>query len=85
MIGAIQSAFPKAQRYLDVGAGSGAFAAHVASTGLSIEGCEYSPHGQRYAAKHGVALHPALTSARISRRQSPAPSISPTASKIAEH
>src|SRR5687768_1336483 len=52
VIGAITQRFPAAQRFIDVGAGAGAFAAQVARVGKSVVACEYSPHGRKYAKRH---------------------------------
>jgi 2-polyprenyl-3-methyl-5-hydroxy-6-metoxy-1,4-benzoquinol methylase len=57
VIGAISSQFPQAQRYLDVGAGGGAFAARAAKIGKTVKACEYSPHGRKLASKQGVDIH----------------------------
>lgn len=57
VIGAISGQFPKAQTYIDVGAGAGAFAAQVGRIGKTAVACEYSPHGRKYAAKAGVDIH----------------------------
>lgn len=58
VMGVITKRFPAAIRYLDVGAGGGAFAAQTARLGKTVQACEYSPHGRRYARRQGVDIHP---------------------------
>lgn len=53
-----QSMFPSARRYLDVGAGSGAYAAALQRAGFECVACEYSPNGRRLARKQGVDCRP---------------------------
>lgn len=51
--------FPEATRYLDVGAGSGAYAAEVnRAPGLHCLACEYSATARRMAQKQGVDCRP---------------------------
>jgi SAM-dependent methyltransferase len=57
VIGAISERFPQAQSYIDVGAGGGAFAAEAGRLGKRVVACEYSPHGRKYARRHGVDVH----------------------------
>jgi SAM-dependent methyltransferase len=52
----LKKAFPTAQTYLDVGAGSGAFAAECARSGLTVMACEHSPAGRRLAKRQGVDI-----------------------------
>lgn len=58
VLGAIAARFPEAQRYIDVGAGTGAFAAQAVKMGKTVVAIEYSPHGRAYARKQGVDVHP---------------------------
>lgn len=46
--------FPQAHRYLDVGAGSGAFAAEAQRRGLQVVAIEYNSYGRRLASKQAV-------------------------------
>jgi SAM-dependent methyltransferase len=50
--------FPQARRYLDVGAGSGAYAAEAQRRGRDVVACEYSAKGRRIAAKQAVDCRP---------------------------
>ena len=50
--------FPSARRYLDVGAGSGAYAAELTRAGLECRACEYSAVARRMARKQGVDCRP---------------------------
>jgi SAM-dependent methyltransferase len=52
------SVFPDAQRYVDVGAGTGAFAAEAQRAGRKVIACEHSPKGRKVAAKQGVDCRP---------------------------
>jgi SAM-dependent methyltransferase len=58
VIGAIADLFPDARRWLDVGAGSGAFAAEVQRAGRAVVACEYSRFGRRLARKQGIDALP---------------------------
>jgi SAM-dependent methyltransferase len=58
MMRAISQVFPAAQRYLDVGAGSGAFAASAARRGRQVWACEYSRWGRMMAQRQGVRSIP---------------------------
>jgi SAM-dependent methyltransferase len=49
VIGAIEETFPEALSYLDVGAGSGAFAAEARRRGKYVTACEHSPFGRAIA------------------------------------
>lgn len=57
VLGAITAQFPKAQKFIDVGCGGGAFAAHAGRIGKTVQACEYSPHGRKYARRQGVDVH----------------------------
>jgi SAM-dependent methyltransferase len=48
------SIFPNASRYVDVGAGTGAFAAEAQRAGRQVLACEHSPKGRKVAARQGV-------------------------------
>ena len=50
--------FPNAHRYLDVGAGSGGFAAEAQRLGREVVACEHSKSGRRMANKQGVDCRP---------------------------
>jgi hypothetical protein len=58
VIGAIHARFPEAQRYLDVGSGSGAFSAECNRLGLITVACEHGASGRRMAARQGVDCRP---------------------------
>jgi SAM-dependent methyltransferase len=58
VLGAIAARFPKANSYIDVGCGAGAFAAQAMRMGKQVAACEYSPHGRKYARRNGVDAHP---------------------------
>ncbi|MEA2494894.1 MAG: hypothetical protein QOJ29_2805 [Thermoleophilaceae bacterium] len=59
IVRALRSYFPAANRVIDVGAGSGAFAAECRRQGLEVTGIERSRHGRRYAAKrHSIEVLP---------------------------
>jgi SAM-dependent methyltransferase len=55
---AFEATFPDAKSYLDVGAGSGAYAAEAHRRGRRVIACEHSPKGRRIAAKQGVDCRP---------------------------
>jgi SAM-dependent methyltransferase len=57
VIRVLESAFPEARRYLDVGAGSGGFAAQVKRAGHSIVACEYNWMGRWFTERLGVESH----------------------------
>jgi 2-polyprenyl-3-methyl-5-hydroxy-6-metoxy-1,4-benzoquinol methylase len=50
--------FPSARRYLDVGAGSGAYAADLTRGGFECLACEHSAGARRMARKQGVDCRP---------------------------
>lgn len=58
MMRAISQVFPGAQRYVDVGAGSGAFAASAARRGRQVWACEHSRWGRLIAERQGVRCVP---------------------------
>ena len=53
-----EALFPNAKSYVDVGAGSGAYAAEAQRRGRRVLACEHSPKGRRIAAKQGVDCRP---------------------------
>lgn len=57
VIGALRQAFPAAGSVLDVGSGSGAYAAEAQRQGLEVVAVERSAHGRRIARSHGVGVH----------------------------
>jgi len=54
----LEQVFPKAQRYVDVGSGSGAFAAEAQRRGRQVIACEHGPTGRRMARRQGVDCRP---------------------------
>lgn len=54
----VAATFPGRSRFLDVGAGSGAFAAEFARRGKHVLALEYSSHGRRIARRQGVGCCP---------------------------
>src|SRR5215813_6900516 len=50
----IASVFPEARFYADIGAGSGAYAAHAQREGIRVVACERSKTGRRWAKRQGV-------------------------------
>ena len=58
VIRTFQAVFPGARRYVDVGAGSCAFAAEALRRGLACAACEYSPVARRLGKKQGVDVRP---------------------------
>jgi SAM-dependent methyltransferase len=54
VVRAFSSVFPEAQRYLDVGSGTGAFAAEAQRAGRKVTACEHSAKGRKLAARQGV-------------------------------
>jgi SAM-dependent methyltransferase len=55
---ALHEIFPAAQRYVDVGAGTGAFAAEAKRQGRIVLACERSRVGRLFARSQGVDCHP---------------------------
>jgi SAM-dependent methyltransferase len=55
---ALADELPDARRLADVGAGSGAMAAHGRRLGLDVVACEHSPFGRMFARAQGVASVP---------------------------
>ena len=55
---ALAQVFPQAQRYLDVGAGSGGFAAVAQRQGRMVVACEHNAKGRKLAEKQGVDCRP---------------------------
>ncbi len=58
VISAVLEAFPEAQKFLDVGSGSGAFAAELLRRSKDAVALERSPHGRALAIKQGVDCRP---------------------------
>jgi 2-polyprenyl-3-methyl-5-hydroxy-6-metoxy-1,4-benzoquinol methylase len=58
VVAALRSHFPKAQTVIDVGAGTGAFAAEAQRQGYNVTAIERSRHGRRIAKEHGVRALP---------------------------
>jgi SAM-dependent methyltransferase len=54
VVDALLDVFPRHQRYVDVGAGTGAFAAELIRRGRSVVACERSRTGRLYANRQGV-------------------------------
>ena len=54
MMRTLGDAFPAAQRYIDVGAGTGTFAASAQRLGRQVVACERSLVGRMYARRQGV-------------------------------
>jgi 2-polyprenyl-3-methyl-5-hydroxy-6-metoxy-1,4-benzoquinol methylase len=54
----IAGSFPEARTFLDVGCGSGAFAAEFQRRGYAITGCERSSHGRNLARQQGLKCVP---------------------------
>ena len=50
--------FPSARRYIDVGSGTGVFAAEVQRAGLKAVACEHNVKGRKMALKDGVDCRP---------------------------
>jgi SAM-dependent methyltransferase len=55
---AIDAVLPGHDRLLDVGAGSGAFAAEAQRRGRQVVACEHSRAGRRMASRQGVRCYP---------------------------
>lgn len=58
VVTAFEAAFPDAGMFLDVGAGSGAYAAELRRRGMTVVACEYSPWGRVWARAQGVDCRP---------------------------
>lgn len=58
VIGSFAKVFPQAHKYIDVGAGSGAFAAEAGRLGKQVIAIENSPAGRKLAKKQGVDSRP---------------------------
>jgi SAM-dependent methyltransferase len=54
VVNALTTVFPSVKRVLDVGAGSGAFAAEFQRRGCTVVACEHSEHGRKLAIRQGV-------------------------------
>jgi SAM-dependent methyltransferase len=54
VVEAVRATFPAARSVIDVGCGSGAFAAEFSRKGIKAIGLEHSPHGVRLARAQGV-------------------------------
>jgi SAM-dependent methyltransferase len=55
---ALRETFPDARRYLDIGAGTGGFAAEASRRGLVVEACELTRVGRAMARRQGVIARP---------------------------
>jgi SAM-dependent methyltransferase len=58
VLDAFEEVFPHCSTLVDVGAGSGAYAAHAASVGYQVVALENSPTGRRMARRQGVEARP---------------------------
>jgi SAM-dependent methyltransferase len=58
VVAAVQKVFPDIRSAIDVGCGSGAFAAEFLKRGVATIGLEYSRHGVALAKKQGVDARP---------------------------
>jgi SAM-dependent methyltransferase len=58
MIRTLKQTFPDARRYIDVGAGTGTFAAAAQRNGRQVLACERSLVGRLYARRQGVSARP---------------------------
>ncbi|WP_428936771.1 class I SAM-dependent methyltransferase [Fontivita pretiosa] len=54
----IARTFPEARSYVDVGAGSGVYAAEAQRQGIRVVACEHSSTGRRWASRQGVDCRP---------------------------
>ena len=58
VVASMREIFPNARSVIDVGCGSGAYAAEFQRTGIKSIGLEHSPHGVELARKQGVDCRP---------------------------
>jgi 2-polyprenyl-3-methyl-5-hydroxy-6-metoxy-1,4-benzoquinol methylase len=58
VVRSFEELFPEARRLLDVGAGSGAYAARVQERGHSVVALEHSPSGRSLAGQEGIDSRP---------------------------
>ena len=58
VVSGLRTLFPEAGRYLDIGAGSGAFAAEVARQGVAVQACEHSRIGRLMMRRQRVDCRP---------------------------
>jgi SAM-dependent methyltransferase len=58
VVAAIREVFPQTESVIDVGCGSGAFAAEFGREGLRAIGLEHSPAGVEFARRQGVDCRP---------------------------
>jgi SAM-dependent methyltransferase len=58
VIATFEELFPDARSYVDVGAGSGTFAARAQALGHRVVACEYSKVGRLFAGRAGVDCRP---------------------------
>jgi hypothetical protein len=56
VIATMRQVFPGLQRWIDVGAGSGAFAAEAKSAGLQVVACEHNKAGRKMGLRDGVDM-----------------------------
>jgi SAM-dependent methyltransferase len=54
VVGSMAAVFPAVRSVVDVGCGSGAFAAEFIKRGYQVIGCEHSAYGRKLAAQQGV-------------------------------
>jgi SAM-dependent methyltransferase len=55
---ALEAVFPSCRRYLDVGGGTGTFAAELQRRGMNVTACERGLVGRLYARRQGVDARP---------------------------
>lgn len=58
VVSGLTETFPRASRFVDVGAGSGAYAAEILRRGRYVEACEFALSGRFYAWLQGVHSRP---------------------------
>jgi SAM-dependent methyltransferase len=58
VMGAFAEGFPEARRLVDVGAGSGGYAAEAMRRGWHVAACEHARTGRAMARRQGVDVHP---------------------------
>ncbi len=58
LMAALGKLFPRARSYVDVGAGSGAYAAEAQRRGRDVVACEHSPFGRLFARAQRVRCEP---------------------------
>lgn len=58
VVTSLRALFPECRRYLDIGAGSGGFAAQAVRQGVAVQACEHSWIGRVMARRQGVDCRP---------------------------